>query len=239
MELSKLPIDVKWNPRTKLYDNKFDKDTIYQILYEGIKDDNTSCRYAIVFGISRIIEMRSRVQTAYKLYKNGRIKKVIFTGSAHGISSKEKNQTPKEVIESCEEVSKLFEDDLTESERMKKYAIELGIKEEDIIIDTKSNDSIETFINLNSLLHLDKEDSLILITSGYHMRRCLLGSSMYISPNIHYCPVVARTGYFEEDNFYKTDMGYLLANFDANNIIRQIRDKKLPDMEYNMVVKKN
>lgn len=232
MKLSEYKIDAIWNKEKKLYDGELlPFSLIDEIVYNDIDDNNINAKYAIVFGISRKIEMKARVNKAYELYKNGRIKKILFTGSNKGISSKKNNQTPDYINEEVKDISEIYEDDLTEAERMKNYALSLGIKNEDIIIDIKSNNSIETLTNAKKILNLKDNDSLILITSAYHMKRCYLGALKFISNNINYGLVIAETGYFEKDNYKNTKLGIQLANFDANHLVRQARDGLIFDIE--------
>ena len=213
-----------WNDSLKLYENNLEKQVIEDILFKDIEDDHTICKDAMVFGTSRIIEMKARVKTVYNLYKEKRIKKIYLSGSNNGISSKKNNQTPSKIVEESINISKIFEDDLSEAERMKEECLKLGIKEEDIIMDKESNNSLESLKNISNNIDLKDEKSIILVTSAYHMRRCILGAIKYISPNIHYCPVIGETGYFEKDNYQNTTLGIQLANFDANHILRQARE---------------
>jgi len=224
MKISDYNAHPNWNESLKLYDNKLEKEVIEDILFKDIEDDNTICNYAIVFGTSRIIEMKARIKTIFDLYKEKRIKKVYLSGSNNGISSKKNNQTPNKIVEENINISKLYEDDLSEAERMKKECLKVGIKEEDIIVDKKANNTLESLKNIRKYIDLKEEKSIILVTSAYHMRRCILGAIKYISPNIHYCPVIAETGYFEKDNYQNTTLGIQLANFDANHILRQARE---------------
>lgn len=224
MKISDYNAHPNWNESLKLYDNKLEKEVIEDILFKDIEDDNTICNYAIVFGTSRIIEMKARIKTIFDLYKEKRIKKVYLSGSNNGISSKKNNQTPNKIVEENINISKLYEDDLSEAERMKKECLKVGIKEEDIIVDKEANNTLESLKNIRKYIDLKEEKSIILVTSAYHMRRCILGAIKYISPNIHYCPVIAETGYFEKDNYQNTTLGIQLANFDANHILRQARE---------------
>ena len=224
MKISDYNEQPERNNSSKQYENKLEKQLIEDILFKDIEDDNTICKYAIVFGTSRIIEMKARIKTVYALYKEKRIKKIYLSGSNNGISSIKNNQTPNKIVEENSDISKLFEDNLSEAERMKKECLKFGIKEDDIIIDKESNNSLESLKNMRNNIDLKNEKSIILVTSAYHMRRCILGAIKYISPSIHYCPVVAETGYFEKDNYQNTTLGIQLANFDANHILKQARE---------------
>ena len=232
MKLSEYNIEAKWNSETRLYEGGIlPFDYIDEIVYKGIEDKGISCESALVFGNSRKIEMKARVEKAVELYKMGRIKKMLFTGGKKGISSKGMNQTPKYINEQCTDISEIFDDDFSEAERMKSYAIELGVKEDDIFIETKSNNSLETFSNAKNILNLQDGDSLILVTSGYHMKRCYAGALKYLSLAINYGFAVADTGHFEKENYQNSALGIQLANFDANHIVRQAREGLIYDID--------
>lgn len=237
MKLSEYNIEAKWNSEIKLYEgSNLPFDLIDEIVYAGIEDKGISCKNALVFGSSRKIEMKARVEKAAELYKTGRIEKMLFTGGKKGISSKGMNQTPKYINEQCTDISELFDDDFSEAERMKSYAMELGVKEEDIFIESKSNNSIETFANAKNVLNLQDGDSLILVTSGYHMKRCYAGALKYLSPAINYDFAIADTGFFEKENYQNTALGIQLANFDANHIVRQAREDLIYDLDNNDLI---
>ena len=99
-------------------DNKkyLNDDEISKIVFSDIEDDLSSSYYGIVFGNSMLIN--ERVNTAYKAYKSGRIKKIVFTGGVNGVSNQNDN------LES-------------EAYRMSYKAIKLGVNPKDIIIDGK------------------------------------------------------------------------------------------------------
>ena len=134
-------------------------------------------------------------------------------------------------MEENKDISYLIDDELSEARRMMNYCISLGIKESDIIIEENANNTIESLKLIKDIINLQEGDSLILVTSGYHMRRCLAVALKYIGEYIHYCTCIAETGYFERDNYEQTSLGYELAKFDAFHIIRQARENKIYDLE--------
>ena len=166
-----------------------------------------------------------------ELYKQCRIEKVLFTGGKNGISSAKANQTPTEIKKENEEISYLMQDDLSEAERMKRYALELGIEECDILIDSISNNSNETLQNLTKYIDIENGENLTLITSAYHLKRCLASAKKYIDLDISYTLVSAETGYFEEENYQNTKLGQTLLNFEANHLVNMAREKKIFDLE--------
>lgn len=231
MKLSEYPIKIEYNQNTRLYEGELSDYDINRIVFDNIVDDQTVCEYAIIFGISREVEMKSRCEKAYELIKNKRIKKIILTGSNRGISSKKTNNTKKDINEENKNISYLIDDDLSEARRMKNYCICLGLKESEIIIEERANDTIESLKLIKNIINLKKGDSLILVTSGYHMRRCIATSMKYIGDDIHYCACIAETGYFERSNYKNTSLGIELAKFDAFHIIRLARENKVYDIE--------
>lgn len=232
MHLSELPINPIWNNNTKRYENEFlDIETLNTIVFDGIEDNFLKADYAIVFGTSRKIEMEARVKKAVELYQNKRAKYLFFTGGKNGISSAKNNQTPEEIKKDNLDISYIIEDELSEAERMKNYAIELGVKKEDILIDNVSNNSNETLKNLSSFLSLKNGDTIILVTSEYHLKRCFASALKYVPYELNYSLISAPTGYFEKENYVHTKLGRELIQFEANHLIRLAREDKIFDLE--------
>lgn len=232
MKLSEVPINPVWNQEIKNYTNdKLDYSIIDQIVFKGIFDNNLPSKYAICFGTSRKVEMCARVKKAVELYKKGRIQKVLFTGGKNGISSAKNNQTPEEVNKDNLYISYIINDDLAEAERMKNLAIELGIPTEDVIVDCESNNSNETLQNLIKFIKVKNKDNLTLITSAYHLKRCLAAAKKYVPLDLTYTLVTAETGYFEKENYQQTKLGYEILNFEANRLVHLARENKIADLE--------
>ena len=238
MKLSEFNIDPIFDKEENLYINRLTKEEIDKILFDGLEDTNAICEYGILLGISRKIEAIARAQTAAKLYKEGRIRKILITGGKNGISSSSKNQTPMDINQDNITISELFEDDYSEGYRMKllmtEYAnniLHINIPEEDIILDEESNNTIENMQYAKKTFKIKEGENIIIITSGYHMRRAIGTAMKYLSNKIHYCPVIAKTGFFEKDNYYKTKLGMQLASFDANRCIEQASNGLIEDMD--------
>ena len=239
MKLSEFKTNPIWNKTKKLYENEISKDEIDEILYKNIDDTGVICKYGIMLGISRKVEAIARAQTAAKLYKARRIKKILITGGKNGISSIGKNQTPPHINTNNSNISELFNDDYSEGYRMKRimqdYAIEslkIIIPDEDIILDEESNNTIENMQYAKKIfVDLKDGDNIIVITSGYHMRRAICTALKYLSNKINYCPIIPPTGFFEKENYYKTSLGLLLSSFDANRCIEQSREGIIEDID--------
>ena len=123
----------------KLSDYKGKKLTdtdIDNIVFSGVNDSGKSCYYALVFGNAMLIKERTSVSV--EMYKNKRVKKLVFMGGGYGISNITNDHTP-------------------ESHQMRDYAISLGVPENDIIVEDKSKDTIENIIFANKILKLSKK----------------------------------------------------------------------------------
>ena len=119
-------------------------DMIDKIVYSDTCDNLRNTTYEIVFENSMLI--KERVNTAYDAYKSGRMKKVIFSGGSNGVSN-QNNDTVAEAV------------------KMRELAIKLGIKEEDILIDDKSNNSFENVKNSFDLIKDQNITEIAIITS--------------------------------------------------------------------------
>lgn len=92
-----------------------------------------------------------RMLQAIELYKRGYIKKIFFVGGSGSIVDK----------------------DIKEGPLVKRYLLTLGIPEQDIIIEGESKNTRENALFSKSILdslHLTN-GKLLLITSGFHLRR--------------------------------------------------------------------
>ena len=238
MKLSNFNINPIWDEKRKLYNNTISKEEIDKILYSNMNDTNIKCEYGILLGISRKVEAVARAEMAAKLYSEGRIKKILITGGKNGISSKSRNQTPININLDNKDISNIYVDEYSEGYRMKlimkEYAKEVlntNISEEDIILDEESNNTIENMQYAKKIFNLNEGDNVIIITSGYHMRRAIGTALKHLSNKINYCPIIPNTGYFEKDNYYKTKLGMQLAAFDANRCIEQSRKGIIEDID--------
>jgi len=93
-----------------------------------------------------------RLLQAIELYKKGKIRKIIFTGGSGSLIYKDKKEAP----------------------LAKRYLLTIGIPEQDIIIESESKNTRENAVNTKHLVDsLSIKGKLLLITSGFHMRRAI------------------------------------------------------------------
>lgn len=202
--------------------NLTDED-IMHIVYSNTDDDGQNSKYALVFGNSMLIN--ERVTKAVELYNTKRIKKLILMGGTNGISNEDKSTIP-------------------EAEKIKKIAISLGVKKEDIIIDDTSNNTFENIKNAFALIEeeINSLNNIIVITSEFHLKRCYAIIKKK-KPNLHVTLVAAKDGFSDRDNWYLSDnswnSGRSLATYEANLLIKYAKENKIEDLDISLPISKN
>ncbi len=163
---------------------ELDDEIIDKIVFSNIEDTGESCEYALVFGHAMLI--KERTVKAVEMYKSNRVKKLVFMGGGYGDSNASNDHIP-------------------ESHQMRDYAIELGVNPEDIIVEDKSTNTKENVVFTLKILNLTNEDTVMLITSEFHLKRCKAIMQKQL-PGIHTILVKAPDGIHDRDCWFKNDM---------------------------------
>lgn len=118
----------------------------YGIVLGGIISGYVPSNEQIVFnrGVDRIMQ-------GIELYKQGIIKKIVFTGGS----------------------GSLVERNMIEANYIKQFLLKMGIPENDIIIENKSRNTYENAVFVKNIIGVDSSRTDLLITSGYHMKRSI------------------------------------------------------------------
>lgn len=144
-----------------IFSNSFFLDEAMRIWEVKAKSDNqySEYEYGIVLGgmasydsnLKRVNFARSsdRLWHALRLYKNGTIKKLFLTGGSGSV----------------------LQQDNREAVFLKNYLKEIGVRDEDIIIEKESKNTRENALNTAKLLKNKKKQRHLLISSGFHLRR--------------------------------------------------------------------
>jgi uncharacterized SAM-binding protein YcdF (DUF218 family) len=92
---------------------------------------------------------RERINHAINLYKEGVVKKLIFTGGlAQG-------------------------DDLAESEAARQYALSQGVADEDVLIETVSHNTCENLLQARQIIQSHNLGQVLVVSDPMHMRRAM------------------------------------------------------------------
>ena len=114
-------------------------------------DDVPAERVAIVFGAGLRYDgtptaiLRDRVETAVQLHQQGKVDKLLMSGDNSFV-------------------------DYNEPEAMRQYALELGIPEEDIVLDYAGRRTYDTCYRAKAIFQVQ---SAILVTQSFHLPRAL------------------------------------------------------------------
>jgi SanA protein len=108
-------------------------------------------RVAIVFGAGLLRDgsagpvLRDRVETAVQLYQRGRVKKLLMSGDNRFVN-------------------------YNEPEAMRQYALDLGVPDEDIVLDYAGRRTYDTCYRAGAIFQVD---AAILVTQSFHLPRAL------------------------------------------------------------------
>ena len=188
---------------------------IEKIVFSDINDSGKSAKYGIVFGSYTL--QKYRIEQAIKLYKEGRVEKLILKGGKGGISNKNNEDVP-------------------EAELMKASLVKNGISPQHLILDNSSNSTIENGINVAKILNNLHENiqEVILISSEFHLKRCMAIMKKYYKTNIDYILVPAKDGFTDKENWFLSEKAYNsgrnLVEFEANLLIKYAKEGKIYDL---------
>jgi SanA protein len=114
-------------------------------------DNVPATRVAIVFGAGLLKDgsagpvLRDRVETAVRLYQQGRVNKLLMSGDNRFV-------------------------EYNEPEAMRQYALDLGIPNDDIVLDYAGRRTYDTCYRAKAIFQVD---SAILVTQAFHLPRAL------------------------------------------------------------------
>lgn len=168
------------------------------------------CDVGVVFG--GISMLPYRVDQAATLYQEGLIDKILVTGGIGFLNTDRK---------------------IPEALKMQNYLLSLGIPNSDILVEQNSRNTFEnTFYSMELLqddYNLD-DINIALITSDFHIRRCLGLFSQYLnSDNLFGSGVV--DGKTDIGSWKNTLYGKRLILQEAMLLCRYVKQSMIPDME--------
>ncbi|WP_158737094.1 YdcF family protein [Alteribacillus sp. YIM 98480] len=172
--------------------------TGYNIWSFSEKNQLQKTEAAIVLGASvqdgePSVVFKKRIDHALQLYENDNVIKLIFTGG--------KGENLNEA----------------ESEVARKYALEYGVKEEDIFIETESSITEENIQYAKDIMQQNNIDNATIISDPLHMKRAMMiaedqGLNVYSSPaaDTAYQSLSTKIPFFLRELFYYS--GYQLLS---------------------------
>ncbi|MEG0371689.1 MAG: YdcF family protein [Clostridium sp.] len=112
-----------------------------------VKSDAIMVLGCRVKGQTPSVSLERRMQTALELYENGYGEKLILSG---GMGAGE---------------------DISEAEAMRRFYVNKGINEKNIIIEDKSTSTYENFKFSKKYISENNIESIIVVSNGYHLKR--------------------------------------------------------------------
>ncbi|MBS4218100.1 YdcF family protein [Bacillus sp. FJAT-49711] len=179
-----------------------------KLLYSNLNDDLEKGDCIMVFGSSKAVQYR--LPKAIQLYHEGRANKILFTGGVAWNG----NSLPEAIV-------------------LKNKAIEMGIPEEDILVETVSTNTKENI--LASLLVLDryfdlhKVKRLLIVTASYHMQRTHLTLKTYMPSWIEFSLCPAEDQSTKKENWFLNVHGRRRVTEESRKIITYIKEGALVD----------
>ena len=123
----------------------------------------------------------------------------------------------------------------SEAEHMYKAILELGVSEENVILENSSQNTVENIlfalVELQRTFWLNKVRRVLLVTTAYHMRRSLAIARYLFPSHIAIVPCPANDSNTRRDNWMNTPVGIERAKGEAMNIVRCVINGVIPDFE--------
>ncbi|SDW36811.1 YdcF family protein [Paenibacillus sp. PDC88] len=183
-----------------------DKDLLTRILFRGIEDDGENGDVIFVFG--SVSASKYRVPHAVNLYNSGRSSKILMSGGAL--------EVPEAIL-------------------MKNRAIELGVPEQDIIVETLSKNTIDNVLKSREVLDpyfgLNHIKRILIVTTFYHIRRCYLTLKTYLPEHIEYSLCPAQDKSTRPTNWWESQQGTQRVMKEVEGLIYYTKNGKIQDFE--------
>ena len=183
-----------------------------RLLFQGLEDTGENADCIIVLG--SVKAAKYRVPVAVDAYKAGRASKIMLCGGAL-------RDFP---VGKC-----------SEAEHMCQAVLELGVAEENVILENSSQNTVENIlfalVELQRTFWLNKVRSVLLVTTAYHMRRSLAIARYLFPEHIAIVPCPANDTNTRRDNWMNTHQGIERAKGEAMNIVRCAINGVIPDFD--------
>lgn len=137
---------------------------VSKILFSVPSDDLKKGDCILVFG--SFLDWKNRMKIAINLYKEGRAPTILISGGASEIGNKK------------------------EALIMREYAINNGVKLDDVLVEDESLNTTENVLCSLLVLHrakiLPNIKRILVVSNQLHIRRCMLTLSKYMPRDIKY-----------------------------------------------------
>jgi len=187
-------------------------DMVDRLLFHGLEDTGENGDCILVLGSNKAAKYR--VPVAVDAYNAGRAGKIMLCGGIlHDFPSGKSS----------------------ESEHMRKAVLELGVSEEDIILENLSQNTVENIlfalVQLQRTFGMNNVSRVLLVTTAYHMRRSLAIARYLFPKHISVVPCPANDNNTRRENWMNTSAGMARAKGEAMNLVSYVISGIIPDFE--------
>ena len=187
-------------------------DVVDKLLFQGLEDTGENVDCIIVLGSVKAAQYR--VPVAVDAFNAGRANKLMLCGG---------------------KIREFPNGRYSEAENMFKAVLELGIPEEDIILENSSQNTVENIlfalIELQRNFWLNKVKRVLLVTTAYHMRRSLAIAQYLLPKHIDIIPCLANDNHTRRENWMNSPVGVERAKREALKIVSYVTNGVIPDFE--------
>ncbi len=185
---------------------------IDSLLFDGLDDDGTEADCIITLGSKKAAVYR--VPVAAEAFFSGRSEKIMLCGG---------------------KIRDFPNGRMTEAESMYQKAVGMGIPKESIIVEKRSQNTIENILcslfELQRSMWLNRVKSVLLVTAAYHMRRSI-NTARYLFPaHISVYPSPADDTATKRNSWMSTAVGTERVIAEALNIAECVNNGVFPDFE--------
>ena len=197
---------------SKINEADLSTEILDKLLFQDLEDtgDNADC--IIVLG--SVKAAKYRVPVAIDVYKSGRANKVMLCGG---------------------KLRDFPNGRCSEAEHMRKAALELGVDEDDILMEDSSQNTVENLlfalIQLQRTFWINHVRRVLLVTTAYHMRRSLSIARYLFPAHIEVVPCPANDINTRRDNWMNTTVGIDRVTKEAMKIVAYVNNGVIPDFE--------
>lgn len=197
---------------SKITEENLTAEIVDRLLFRDLEDTGENVDCIVVLG--SIKAANYRVPVAVDAYRAGRANKIMLCGG---------------------KLRDFPDGHYSEAEHMYQAALKLGVKDDSIILENSSQNTVENIryalIELQKAFSLDKLKSVLLVTTTYHMRRSIAIARSLFPEHIAVIPSPADDNNTRRSNWMNTPAGIERARSEAMKIVSYVSSSVIPDFE--------
>lgn len=169
-----------------IFSNRFVSNRLVYILESGYKPVSIDT----LSTLDIMVVLSGGVRRPNKFDENFKVMSVTFSRISEGIEAFNQSNAKKLVLSGAGSNSRAKQDSQQDGEAMKKLAIQLGVPEDKIIVETNSLNTMEHAIELSKLFPPEENFKIGIVTSALHILRSKKAfNKKFLSENIVPIPV--------------------------------------------------